>query len=133
MPVAATINRGHHSTSSRGCTRSHSCSITSVDKKGKIPAVDLYWGDCVAELPKTVEPASIDVCVTSPPYNLGIRYRSFEDDQPESEYLAWTVSWIQQVRKVLREDGSLFLNIGGSLRAPLLPHIIVNEIVNRRK
>jgi site-specific DNA-methyltransferase (adenine-specific) len=118
---------------SEGCTPSHHCSIRSVNEEKKPPAIDLYWGDCVSALPKTVKPGSIDVCVTSPPYNLGIRYRSYDDDRSDSEYLAWTRSWVQEVRKVLKDDGSLFLNIGGSLKAPLLPHTVVNEIVNGLK
>jgi site-specific DNA-methyltransferase (adenine-specific) len=121
------------STFSKGCTLTHHCSIKPVNEWEKMPAVDLYWGDCVGALPKIVEPASVDVCVTSPPYNLGIRYRSYDDDRSDIEYLAWTASWVQQVRRVLKDDGSLFLNIGGSLRAPLLPLTIVNEIVNRLK
>jgi site-specific DNA-methyltransferase (adenine-specific) len=99
----------------------------------KIPEIRLYLGDCVKGMRKHMDPASIDICVTSPPYNLGIRYRSYSDDRALSEYLDWTDSWISEVRKVLKEDGSLFLNIAGSLKLPLLPHLLIDRVVNHRK
>ena len=101
--------------------------------KKRMPEFRLFWGDCVTGLQKHVGPASIDICVTSPPYNLGVRYRSYADARDWDEYLNWTDSWTSQIRHVMKEDGSLFLNVSGSLRSPLLPHLLVDRIVNRRK
>ena len=56
--------------------------------------IQLFHGDCVEVLPH-LAPASIGVVVTSPPYNLGIKYRSYEDDLPRAEYLAWTDRWLR--------------------------------------
>lgn len=39
-----------------------------------------------------LEPASI--IVTSPPYNLGVGYRTYKDQLPREEYLHWTNRWI---------------------------------------
>src|SRR5215213_8787869 len=58
-----------------------------------------YHGDCLTVLP-ALDRGSIDVIVTSPPYNLGIKYRSYEDDLPRSEYLAWTDQWLRAASKV---------------------------------
>lgn len=99
----------------------------------KIPEFSLYWGDCVTGMPRCVDTASIDICITSPPYNLGIRYRSYVDDRRLNEYLEWTDSWVSEVRRALKEDGSFFLNISGSPSAPLLPHLVVDRIVNQRR
>ncbi len=65
---------------------------------------------------------TIDLVVTSPPYNLGIAYGSYDDGSPREAFLAWCVEWSGEVRRVLRQDGSFFLNLGGSPRNPLLPH-----------
>ena len=70
-----------------------------------------HLGDCIDVLSQLAE-RSIDVIVTSPPYNLGIRYRSYDDTMPRREYLEWTGAWIKQVARVLRPEGSLFLNVG---------------------
>ena len=34
--------------------------------------------------------ASVDVIVTSPPYNLGIAYSKYEDTLSQTDYLRWT-------------------------------------------
>jgi site-specific DNA-methyltransferase (adenine-specific) len=76
-----------------------------------------YLGDCVAVL-GSLEAETVSTIVTSPPYNLGIRYRSYDDTQPRADYLEWTGTWIAAARRVLSDEGSLFLNIGGKPTDP---------------
>ena len=76
-----------------------------------------FHGDAVNVL-QQFPAASIDVLVTSPPYNLGIQYRSFDDGRPRDEYLAWTGEWIRAARAALSESGSLFLNVGAKPKDP---------------
>lgn len=80
-------------------------------------ALRFYLGDAV-EVLGTLPAASIDAIVTSPPYNLGIRYRSYDDGGPREEYLAWTSVWVDAVARVLRDEGSLFLNVGAKPTDP---------------
>src|SRR6266699_4655928 len=68
---------------------------------------------------------SVDLVVTSPPYNLGIRYGKYSDHQDRRSYLGWCGEWAGRVRRVLRPDGSFFLNIGAAPSNPMLPHEIV--------
>jgi site-specific DNA-methyltransferase (adenine-specific) len=79
-----------------------------------------YLGDCLAVLP-ALGPASIGAVVTSPPYNLGIKYRSYEDDLPRSEYLNWSDRWLRALSRVLEPSGSLFLNVGAKPTDPWIP------------
>jgi site-specific DNA-methyltransferase (adenine-specific) len=76
-----------------------------------------YLGDCLDVLSR-IGDRSVDVIVTSPPYNLGIRYRSYDDTMPRSEYLEWTGQWIRQAARVLSPEGSLFLNVGAKPTDP---------------
>jgi len=76
-----------------------------------------FHGDCL-ELLARLEPDSVDVVVTSPPYNLGIRYRSYDDALPRRAYLRWTRQWLAAVARVLAPDGSLFLNVGAKPTDP---------------
>ncbi len=71
---------------------------------------------------------SLDLIVTSPPYNLGIAYSKYSDRQDRSSYLKWFDSWSAAARRVLKPDGSLFLNVGGAPSNPLLPHELVMRI-----
>ena len=87
----------------------------------------LFLSDCIsgmAEMPR----GSVDVVVTSPPYNLGIKYNKFADDQARDDYIEWCRHWIKGLRRVLAEDGSFFLNIGSAPSNPLLPFQLVTEI-----
>jgi site-specific DNA-methyltransferase (adenine-specific) len=79
-----------------------------------------YHGDCLTVLP-TLDRGSIDAIVTSPPYNLGIKYRSYEDDLPRGEYLAWTDQWLRAASKVCAPQASLFLNVGAKPTDPWIP------------
>lgn len=80
-------------------------------------ALRFYLGDAVEVLGSLPE-ASIDAIVTSPPYNLGIRYRTYDDGGPREDYLAWTGVWVAAVARVLTQDGSLFLNVGAKPSDP---------------
>ena len=91
--------------------------------------IDLYVGDCIYGM-RQLEPESIDIVVTSPPYNLGIRYSSYRDDQHREAYLAWSVQWAEQVKRVLKPRGSFFLNIGAAPSNPLLPFEITDALTH---
>jgi site-specific DNA-methyltransferase (adenine-specific) len=78
-----------------------------------------YRGDSLALIPCLPE-GSVDVVVTSPPYNLGIKYNTHNDSLPRHEYLAWTASWVREVTRVLSPAGSLFLNVGTKPTDPWL-------------
>lgn len=91
--------------------------------------VRLIHGDCLEQMPKLAS-ESVDVVVTSPPYNLGIEYSKFKDDQPREEYLKWTLQWCEEVKRLLKPQGSFFLNVGSSPSNPMLPHEIVIALRN---
>jgi site-specific DNA-methyltransferase (adenine-specific) len=79
-----------------------------------------YLGDCVSVMP-ALDPGSVGVIVTSPPYNLGIKYRSYRDDMPRTEYLNWTDRWLRAASGVVAPGGSLFLNVGAKPTDPWIP------------
>ncbi|TMP89872.1 MAG: site-specific DNA-methyltransferase [Verrucomicrobia bacterium] len=90
-------------------------------------AHDLRRGDCVAGMAELAD-ASIDLVVTSPPYNLRIEYGKYSDRQDRQSYLKWCQKWAAQVRRVLKSSGSFFLNIGSAPSSPMLPHEMVLEL-----
>src|SRR5829696_72390 len=74
---------------------------------------EVILGDCLAEL-RHLAASSVDVVVTSPPYNIGVAYRSYDDRRPREDYLAWLAEIGLEIKRVLKPDGSLFLNVGGT-------------------
>ena len=76
-----------------------------------------YLGDCL-EVFELLGPGQISAIVTSPPYNLGVEYRSYRDRLPRSDYLKWTARWVEAAAKSLAPEGSLFLNVGAKPTDP---------------
>jgi DNA modification methylase len=73
-------------------------------------------GDCIAGL-RTLHDASVHCCVTSPPY-WGLRDYGHDgqiglEATPEA-YVARMVEVFREVRRVLRDDGTLWINLGDS-------------------
>lgn len=60
---------------------------------------------------RNIKSESIDLIITSPPYNVGIQYKSFKDDIPYYEYLNFTREWLERAYELLKYDGRMCLNI----------------------
>jgi site-specific DNA-methyltransferase (adenine-specific) len=88
---------------------------------------DLRLEDC-AEGMRRLPASIVDLAVTSPPYNLGVRYGKYSDRQDRQSYLKWCETWAAQVRRILKPSGSFFLNIGAAPSNPMLPHEIVFQL-----
>ncbi len=78
----------------------------------------------MASLPE----GGVDLVVTSPPYNLGVRYRKYSDRLDRQSYLNWCATWATGIRRILKPTGSFFLNIGSAPSNPMLPHEIVFQL-----
>ena len=79
--------------------------------------IQILQGDCIESL-KKLEDQSINTCITSPPY-WGLRNYNDEEkqlgmeDTPE-EFVDNLVVVFQEVKRVLRDDGTVWLNLGDS-------------------
>jgi len=79
-------------------------------------AINLYNSDCLEQL-KLITDNSIDLIITSPPYNLGNthhtgdkRHLPYNDDLPEEDYQKWQIDVLNECFRVLNETGSLLYN-----------------------
>jgi site-specific DNA-methyltransferase (adenine-specific) len=106
-------------------------------RRGRV-RLQFFLGDAVQIL-SALAPGSIGAIVTSPPYNLGIKYRTYDDGRPREEYLRWTEQWIQAAKGSLKTDGSLFLNVGAKPKDPwtaldvaqaVRPHLELQNIIH---
>src|ERR1022692_2291348 len=100
-------------------------------EKSKNGVVELSYRleaqDCIkgmGEMPA----ASVDIVVTSPPYNLGIKYKNYNDSRTRNDYLNWSRNWAIQVKRVLKDKGSFFLNLGSAPSNPLVPHELIGAL-----
>jgi len=86
----------------------------------------IYHMDCLQGLPQ-LDPESVDIIVTSPPYNIGKKYLSYHDVRPRNEYLDWMEAVARECKTVLHETGSFFLNVGGKPTDPWVAFDIANR------
>ena len=75
----------------------------------KVANIEIYKDDFLVT--KCVEENSIDLIVTSPPYNVDIRYNSYDDRIPHNIYLEFTQKWLLKAYRLLKDDGRFSLNI----------------------
>jgi site-specific DNA-methyltransferase (adenine-specific) len=83
-------------------------------EKKMIETGKIINGDCI-EVMKTFPEGSIDLLVTSPPYNVNIAYDVHKDDLPMDEYYEWSKDWLREAFRVLKDDGRIAVNVPNEL------------------
>ena len=108
----------------------------------------IICGDCV-EVMQGMPDNSVDLIVTSPPYNkhsakrkcgktdswqkANIDYGDFEDDMPEEKYQEWQKQVIRECLRILKPEGSIFYNHKPRIvnHKVIFPHEWLNEFIIR--
>lgn len=125
-------------------------------KEAEKPATVIN-GDCLSEMAKMAE-GSVDIIVTSPPYNLGessgggfkgsektgkwtsakLRdgYDGHDDAMPYEDYVAWQKAFLRECWRLIPDDGAIFYQHknrvqNGVLRTPhdLNPDLLLRQII----
>ncbi len=60
---------------------------------------------------RAIQRGSVDLIVTSPPYNVDIPYNSHLDGDDYAAYIDWTRKWLERCFRWLKDDGRMCLNI----------------------
>lgn len=68
----------------------------------------LYHGDCIDFL-GSMPQGSVDLTVTSPPYNIG---KEYESTLAISNYVDWCKNWMAEIYRATKDTGSFWLNVG---------------------
>lgn len=66
----------------------------------------LYNADSL-EFLQTLEPASVDLIFADPPYN--IRKAEWDTFSSQKEYVEWSLEWITETSRILKNTGSLYI------------------------
>ena len=77
----------------------------------RTPFGTAYLGDSLKLLP-AIPDASVQAIITSPPFAL--RRKKRYGNPPESEYVEWFLRFADEFKRVLKDDGSLVIEIGGA-------------------
>ncbi len=76
---------------------------------------EIFVGNCV-DIMKGWKKETIDLVVTSPPYNIGIGDDRWEDSLPWDEYLELTRTWLTECYRVLVDGGIICVNLPANCR-----------------
>lgn len=79
---------------------------------GGTPLGTIYHGDCLGLLFETLEAQSVDLIMTSPPFGL-VRKKTYGNEDADN-YLSWFKPFALGFKRVLKDNGSLVIDIGGS-------------------
>ena len=86
--------------------------ISALDQDQVVLDVDgitLFKGDFLQL--GGIKPQTIDLIVTSPPYNIDIEYGSSNDNLSYDEYLEFSGQWLRKCYDLCRTDGRMCLNV----------------------
>ncbi len=95
-----------------------------MEKIGDVELNRIYCEDCISGMRK-LPPESINLIVTSPPYNIDIDYgnkhengraietkgKKYKDDLPEEEYRKLIKETFAECKRILKKNGSIWINI----------------------
>ena len=69
---------------------------------------NIYHGDVIKS---RLKPNSVDLIITSPPYNVSMDYGSSDDEMSYEDYLEFSRKWIKKCFSYAKDDGRFCLNI----------------------
>lgn len=79
-------------------------------RKYQVGDATLYHGDVLDVLRRAVPPASVDLVIADPPYNIGKNFAGLRDRWPDdASYAAWCREWLELCVERLAPRGSLYL------------------------
>ena len=99
----------------------------------------IYNEDCFDTM-KRMGDKSINIILTSPPYNMtkrkggyadSGRYDVYKDWKTEEEYLEFTKNVFDEFNRIIVDNGVVLYNFGYSIENPALPYKLVTEIVEK--
>lgn len=102
--------------------------------------LDIFYNeDCFLTMSK-MENNSIDLILTSPPYNMTKRKGGYADKQPrydvytdwksDEDYIEWSVNLFKEFERVLKSNKVVLYNFSYSIENPSLPYQLVSRIIN---
>lgn len=88
----------------------------------------VFVNDCCLSYLSNLSSDIFDVVITSPPYNINMNYSDYKDNKTDEQYLLWINKVFVQIYRVLKESGSIFLNIGSKASNPVFYQKIIQEL-----
>jgi len=98
----------------------------------------IFRGDCIEFMDESIPDKSIDLILTSPPYNMtkrpggdadSGRYDEYDDWKEPEEYFKWTSDIFNSFDCCLKENGVVLYNFSYSIENPSFPYQLVSHLI----
>jgi len=76
--------------------------------KDQVELNKIYNLDCIEGM-KMLPNQSVDLIITSPPYWKGFEYEAYFNSY--KQYLDWTEKWLIEAKRILKQDGTMYINV----------------------
>jgi len=100
-------------------------SMNSSAPVNRAPSIELLHIDCMDYM-VGLEDDAFDICITSPPYNIGDMHHTgskrshhYPDNLPEQDYQKSQICILNELRRIIKPDGSLFYSHKNRIRQGL--------------
>lgn len=106
--------------------------------------IKIYNEDCIKTMNSTLQENSVDVVITSPPYNnsrtshteycmktANCRYEEYDDNKTNEEYCDWICEVFHGYNRILKENGVVLFNISYGSENPDVMLQCLYNIINR--
>lgn len=106
--------------------------------------IHIYNEDCMLTMKEHITEHSVDIVLTSPPYNtsrvihneramnnLECRYGIYDDNKTNEEYCAWTVDLFNHYDRVLKQNGVILYNISYGNENPTVMFECISKVCNK--
>ena len=97
--------------------------------------IKLLCGDCLEKM-KDIEDGSVDLIITSPPYNMATKRNDcyydngYVDNMPEQQYIELRFNEFVGFEKVLKTNGAILYNLNYASELPHLPIMLLSKIIS---
>ncbi len=106
------VSHGHVSQPSEIKEDSPSYNAAQPELYQETDSGEIYLGDSLGLLHKTLARNSVDLIMTSPPFGL-VRKKSYGNEDAD-RYVQWFLPFADGMQRVLKDKGSLVIDIGGA-------------------
>ena len=106
--------------------------------------IKIYNEDCICTMNSTLEAKSVDLVITSPPYNnsrtshteycmktANCRYEEYDDNKTNGEYCDWICEVFHGYERVLKNNGVVLFNISYGSENPNVMFECLHSIITR--
>jgi site-specific DNA-methyltransferase (adenine-specific) len=88
----------------------------------------IITGSCLRVIPKLPD-NSIDLLITSIPYNSGHNYDVYKDNKPHRQYIKWLEKVFKAVYPKMKKGGRVIINVGDGQHGRIHTHVDVTEFM----